>query len=103
MIEIKDINTNKMSPPQYKRLDTYKGKVNLYQLLQLVPEYKEAEKIVFMPGKEDNLIIKNVSDCTVDRSGRAVDASKGYEIRINDRVNITLNNIQKSISIEYFI
>ena len=103
MIEIKDINTNKMSPPQYKRLDTYKGKVSLYQLLQLVPEYKEAEKIVFMPGKEDNLIIKNVSDCTVDRSGRAVDASKGYEIRINDRVNITLNNIQKSISIEYFI
>lgn len=103
MIEIKDINTNKMSPPQYKRLDTYKGKVSLYQLLQLVPEYKEAEKIVFMPGKEDNLIIKNLSDCIVDRSGRAVDASKAYEIKRNDRVNITLNNIQKSISIEYFI
>lgn len=103
MLEIKDDNTGKSAPPQYRRLDNYKGKVSLHHLLQLLPEYKETEKIIFEAGKNDSLILKNRSSCTIQKSGRIIDAGKGYQIRINDRIIINLENTSKSIALEYYL
>ena len=102
MIEVRDLNTNKMSPPQYRRLDTYRGRVTMYELLQLLPEYKEGEKIVLTPSRNDNIIIKNMTQSTIEKTGRTVDAIKGYELKFTDRITINLSTVQKSITLEYF-
>lgn len=101
-IEVRDLNTNKASTPQYRRLDTYRGRVSLYQLLQLLPEFKEGEKIIFTRGKNDTLILKNMTGSTVEKTGRLIDTSKGYTFRFGDRFNINLSSSQKSVSVEYF-
>ena len=103
-IDIKDENTKKMlGTTQYRKISTYKGKVNLHQLLQLIPEYKEAEKIIFEQGKNDKLIIKNYSACTIEKFGRIIDASKGFELKNKDIIIITLKNVPVSINLEYYM
>ena len=60
VIEIRDENTGEKTFPQYKKLTSFKGKFNLHQLLRLAPELKETEKILFMPGKNDRIILKTI-------------------------------------------
>ncbi|TCZ76876.1 VWA domain-containing protein [Paenibacillus albiflavus] len=103
VIEVRDENTGERSNPQYKKLNSFKGKFNLHQLLQLAPELAEVSKISFSPGKNDTIILTNSTSCVVEIGGRVIDASKGKELRKNDRVKITLQNVNKSISIEYII
>lgn len=103
VIEVRDENTGERSNPQYKKLNTFKGKFNLHQLLQLAPELAEVNKISFTPGKNDTIIITNQTSCVIEMGGRVIDASKGREIRKNDRMKVTLQNVNKSISIEYII
>lgn len=103
VIEVRDENTGERSNPQYKKLNTFKGKFNLHQILQLAPEFAETSKISFSPGKNDTIIVTNQTSCVIEIGGRAIDASKGKEIRKNDRMKITLQNVNKSISIEYII
>ncbi|WP_128659597.1 vWA domain-containing protein, partial [Paenibacillus sp. 598K] len=61
VLEIRDENTGDRSHPQYKKLNLFKGKFHLHQLLQLAPELKETERIVFRPGKNDRLLLQNGS------------------------------------------
>ncbi|WP_195573736.1 vWA domain-containing protein [Paenibacillus sp. 1001270B_150601_E10] len=101
VIEIRDDNTGEKSSPQYRKLTAFRGKFNLHQLLQLAPEMKETEGIVFTPGSEDRVVLHNSSPVVVEKSGRAVDASRGHELKSGDRLTIPLTNVDKTITLEY--
>ncbi|OLS33936.1 VWA domain-containing protein [Bacillus sp. MRMR6] len=101
IVEIKNEDTGERSNPQYKKLKTFKGKLRLHQLLSLAPEFSETEQIIFKPIAGDTLLMTNASDCTIERSGRAIDARKGQQIKRNDRLRIVLKKANKSIYIEY--
>ncbi|WP_411344800.1 vWA domain-containing protein [Paenibacillus sp. WLX1005] len=101
VIEIRDENTGEKSYPQYKKLTTFRGKFNLHQLLQLAPELKETEQIVFTPGNNDRLVLRNQAESGIEKSGRAIDASRGYELKSGDRLTIALRQVDKTILLEY--
>lgn len=101
VLEVEDTNSGKMVSPQYKKLNVYKGKFTLFHILSLNPEFKETEKISFFPGKEDRLIIKNLSGCEIRKTGRILDASKGHEIKRDDKLIIILKDTAKNIHLEY--
>ncbi|MFD2446859.1 VWA domain-containing protein [Bacillus sp. CGMCC 1.16607] len=101
VIEIKDEDTGERSNPQYKKLNSFKGKVRVHQLLSLAPEFSETNQLIIKPGRGDALILLNESNCTIEKSGRAMDASKGLEVKRNDRLRIVLKQVNKSIYIEY--
>ncbi|MBC8081451.1 MAG: VWA domain-containing protein, partial [Gorillibacterium sp.] len=103
IMEIRDKNTGERTNPQYKKLNGFKGKLKLHQLMQLAPEYAETERIVFVPGKGDTVVLFNRSECIVEKAGRAVDAAAGLAMKKNDRVTIVLNNTEKSIQLEYIL
>ncbi|WP_338554135.1 vWA domain-containing protein [Paenibacillus sp. KS-LC4] len=105
IIEIRDENTGDKTFPQYKKLNAFRGKFSLHQLLQLAPELKETEKLIFVPGNGDRLVLRNGSPCTVEKSGRAVDASGsgGLEVKSGERLTIPLQQIDKTIFIEYIV
>ncbi|TMV45813.1 VWA domain-containing protein [Paenibacillus mesophilus] len=100
VIEIFDEDTGDRTSPQYKKLNGFKGKVKLHQLLQLAPEFAETEQIVFTPGS-DSVFVTNQSPCVLEKSGRAFDATKAKELKKNDRIKITLQSTNKSIWLEY--
>lgn len=102
-IEIVDEDTGDKSNPQYKKLNAFKGKVKLHQLLQLAPEFQETEKVVFLPGKNDTLIIENKSACQIEKAGRVLDVSRGKELKKNDRIKITLSSVNKSVFVDYIV
>ncbi|WP_413789284.1 vWA domain-containing protein [Paenibacillus tyrfis] len=101
VIEVKDEDTGERTNPQYRKLNAFKGKVSLHQLLQLAPEFAETQNIVFRPGPNDTVLLHNATPCVVEKGGRVFDAAKGKEIRANDRIKIALQNVNKSISVEY--
>ncbi|GGD59330.1 vWA domain-containing protein [Paenibacillus nasutitermitis] len=103
VIEIRDENTGDKTSPQYKKLSAFKGKLLLHQLLQLAPELKETDKVVFKPGSNDRIVLHNGSTCTVEKSGRAVDASRDLEMKSGDRITVTLAQVDKTIFIEYLV
>lgn len=103
VIEIRDENTGEKTYPQYKKLTAFKGKFTIHQLLQLAPEFKETEKMVFMPGKSDRILLKNGSAGTVEKSGRAVDVSRGLEMKSGDRITVPLQQVDKTVWIEYIV
>ena len=103
VVEIRDENTGEKSYPQYKRLTAFKGKFNLHQLLQLAPELKETEKIVFTPVNNDRILLKNLATSSIEKSGRTIDASQGLELKSSDRITVTMSSIDKTILIEYLV
>lgn len=102
-IEIVDEDTGDKSNPQYKKLNAFKGKVKLHQLLQLAPEFQETEKVIFLPGKNDTLIIENRSGCRIEKAGRVLDANRGKELKKNDRIKISLTSVNKSVFVDYIV
>lgn len=102
-IEIVDEDTGEKSSPQYKKLSAFKGKVKLHQLLQLAPEFAETDKVIFLPGKNDTLIIENRSTCRIEKAGRVLDVSRGKELKKNDRIKISLTNVNKSVFVDYIV
>ncbi|MEO2207648.1 VWA domain-containing protein [Paenibacillus pabuli] len=103
IVEIRDENTGDKSYPQYKKLASFRGRFHLHQLLQLDPELKETEKYIFTPSNGDRLIIRNTAGGTLEKSGRAVDASSGVELKNGDRLSIPLQQADKTILIEYLV
>lgn len=101
VIEVRDEDTGERTSPQYRKLTAFKGKVSLHQLLQLAPEYSETKDIVFRPGPNDSLLLINETACVIEKGGRVFDASKGKELRANDRVRIALGGIHRSVTLEY--
>lgn len=102
VIEVYDLDTNERTSPQYKKLNSFKGSFKLHHVLQLAPEFIETEKIMFKQGN-DLIYIYNASGCSIEKSGRAFDATKGKELRKNERIMITLQQVNKSISLEYIV
>ncbi|MEK5495513.1 VWA domain-containing protein, partial [Paenibacillus sp. FSL R7-0297] len=88
---------------QYKKLAGFRGKFTLHQLLQLAPELKESEKLVFTPGNNDRLMLRGGEGISVERSGRAADTSRGLEMKSGDRVSVSLQTVDKTILLEYLI
>jgi Ca-activated chloride channel family protein len=103
VIEIRDENTGDKTSPQYKKLSAFKGKLMLHQLLQLAPELKETEKVVFKPGSNDRIVLQNGSTCTIEKSGRAIDATRDFEMKSGDRITVSLMQVDKTIFIEYLV
>ncbi|MEK4363475.1 VWA domain-containing protein [Paenibacillus sp. FSL M8-0212] len=103
VVEIRDENTGDKSYPQYKKLVSFRGRFHLHQLLQLDPELKETEKYVFTPSNGDRIIVRNTAGGTLEKSGRAVDASSGVELKNGDRLSIPLQQADKTILIEYLV
>ncbi|QRG67601.1 vWA domain-containing protein [Brevibacillus choshinensis] len=102
-IEIVDEDTGDKSNPQYKKLNSFKGKVRLHQLLQLAPEFQETDKVIFLPGKNDTLIVENRSSCRIEKAGRVLDMSQGKELKKNDRIKISLSSVNKSVFVDYIV
>ncbi|UHA75957.1 VWA domain-containing protein [Paenibacillus sp. 481] len=103
VIEIRDENTGEKTHPQYRKLTGFKGKFNLHQVLQLAAELKETDKIVFVPSKNDRIMLRSGADSTIEKSGRAIDTSSGYELKSGDRITVPLRNVDKTILIEYLV
>lgn len=103
VVEVKDSNTGEKTYPQYKKLAGFKGKFTLHQLLQLAPELKESETVIFTPTKNDRLLLRSGEGVTVERSGRAADASRGLELKSGDRVSVSLQTVDKTIYLEYLV
>ena len=103
VIELRDQATGKLMPPQYKRLNVFKGKVSLHALLQFAPEFKEAEKILLKSAAGDKVVLYNHSDYAIEKAGRAVKADTGVELKKGDRFIINMADIGQSIQIEYLL
>ena len=103
VIEVRDGNTGEKTYPQYKKLNGFRGKFTLHQLLQLAPELKESEKLIFTPGNNDRLLVRSGEGITVERSGRNTDASRGLELKSGDRISVLLPSVDKTILIEYLV
>ncbi|WP_057760611.1 vWA domain-containing protein [Cytobacillus praedii] len=103
VVEIRDEDTGEKTTPQYRKLNTFKGKIKLHQLLQLAPELIETESVILVPGKNDTLTLFNKGEVIIEKAGRAVDASKGITIKKNDRLKAKLSKVNKSISLDYLI
>lgn len=103
VIEVRDENTGEKTYPQYKKLNGFKGKFTLHQLLQLAPELKESEKLTFTPANNDRLLLRSQEGISVEKSGRAADASRGLELKSGDRISVSLQTVDKTILIEYLV
>lgn len=103
VVEVVDGNTGEKTYPQYKKLAAFRGKFTLHQLLQLAPELKESEKLIFTPGTHDRLLLRGGEGISVERSGRAADTSRGLEMKSGDRVTVSLQTVDKTILLEYLI
>lgn len=101
VVEITDEDTGERTSPQYRKLSAFKGKLQLHQLLQLAPEFAETKKIVFRPAPGDLLTVVNEAGCAIEKGGRLLDAARPHELRANDRIKITLQNVNKTITLEY--
>ncbi|OKP85051.1 hypothetical protein A3844_17485 [Paenibacillus helianthi] len=103
VVEVLDGNTGEKTYPQYKKLSAFRGKFTLHQLLQLAPELKESEKLVFTPGKNDRLMLRGSEGISVEKSGRAADVTRGLELKSGDRISVALATVDKTILLEYLI
>ncbi|MGW8441537.1 vWA domain-containing protein [Paenibacillus sp. S33] len=101
VLEIRDENTGEKTYPQYKKLNTFRGKFNLHQLLQLAPEFAATDKVVFTPANQDRIIVRSTPEITIEKSGRAVDTGNGLELKNGDRLTIPLASVDKTILLEF--
>ena len=89
------------SSPRFRHLNDYKGKVSIFELLSEKPEFAETNNIHLLPGKLDNIIIKNLSNVQLEQFGEIIDAKNGYELNKNDKITIFLQGSDKNITLEY--
>ncbi|MGW8959185.1 vWA domain-containing protein [Paenibacillus sp. NPDC055715] len=101
VLEIRDENTGEKTYPQYKKLNTFRGKFNLHQLLQLAPEFAGTDKVVFTPANQDRIMVRSTPEITIEKSGRAVDTGNGLELKNGDRLTIPLASVDKTILLEF--
>ncbi|WP_342417635.1 vWA domain-containing protein [Paenibacillus sp. FSL R10-2782] len=101
VLEIRDENTGEKTYPQYKKLNTFRGKFNLHQLLQLAPEFAGTDKVVFTPANQDRIMVRSTPEITIEKSGRAVDTGSGLELKNGDRLTIPLASVDKTILLEF--
>jgi Ca-activated chloride channel family protein len=99
--EIRDEDDGSRTPPQTRRLAGYAGNTSLHQLLGKAQEFVETDKVIFQNGERDAVVMRNLSECTIEKMGRPVDAKKGITMKQNEKFTIRLKSINKSITIEW--
>lgn len=103
VVELRDNTTGKLTPPQYKKLSVFQGKVSLHALLQFAPELKAAEQIIFKAEAGDKVLLINHSNYAIEKSGRAVKAEGGIELKKGDRFTINMADCGQTVQIEYLL
>lgn len=103
VIELKDNTTGKLTPPQYKKLNVFQGKVTLHALLQFAPELKAAEQIIFKSAPGDKVIMYNQSAYIIEKSGRAVKADNGVVLKKGDRLTVNMADSGQTVQFEYLL
>lgn len=103
VLELKDNTTGKLTPPQYKKLSLFQGKVSLHALLQFAPEFKETEKVILKAAPGDKVILYNNSAYVIEKSGRVVKANEGLELKKGDRLSINIADSGETVQIEYLL
>lgn len=103
VLELKDNTTGKLTPPQYKKLSLFQGKVSLHALLQFAPEFKETEKVILKAAPGDKVILYNNSAYAIEKSGRVVKANEGIELKKGDRLSINIADSGQTVQIEYLL
>ncbi len=103
VLELKDNTTGKLTPPQYKKLSLFQGKVSLHALLQFAPEFKETEKVILKAAPGDKVILYNNSAYAIEKSGRVVKANEGLELKKGDRLSINIADSGETVQIEYLL
>lgn len=102
IVQIRDDGSNITYSPDIIDLPLLK-KSTIYQVLRLGPEYQETDKITVSAGKLGNsIILNNKSSCILEEYGIGASGSKVVEIKLNDKLNIVIPAIQKSILLEYY-
>lgn len=103
VVELRDNTTGKMTPPQYKKLSVFQGKVSLHALLSFAPEFKEAEQIILKSAQGDKVMLINKSAYVIEKSGRAVKADVGVELKKGDKLSINMADSGQTVQIEYLL
>lgn len=103
VIELRDNTTGKMTPPQYKKLSVFQGKVSLHALLSFAPEFQEAEQIILKSAPGDKVMLINKSAYVIEKSGRAVKADVGVELKKGDKLSINMADSGQTVQIEYLL
>lgn len=103
VLELQDQNTGKLTPPQYKKLNVFQGKVSLHALLQFTPELKGTADIMLKAGEGDKVMLINKSAYVIEKSGRIVKAENGIELKKGDRLRINMADCGQIVQIEYLL
>ncbi len=100
MLQVKDNETGNVSEPFYKDLDSLGHQFSIHVLLDLKPDYEDTAKILLRAVKDDRLLLINNSRFVIEFQGGPVNASKGFSIKNNDKVEIVMDN--RIISMKYY-
>jgi Ca-activated chloride channel homolog len=103
IVVVRDQNTGEKSTPQYRKLNSFKGKMKLHQLLQLAPEFAETSSVLLFPGKNDTITLVNKGDLVIEKSGRTIDATKGITVKKNEQLKFNLHKVNKTVTVDYII
>ena len=103
VLELMDNSTGKLTPPQYKKLSLFQGKVSLHALLAFAPEFKETEKVILKAAPGDKVMLYNSSAYTIEKSGRVVKANEGLELKKGDRLSMNIADSGQTVQIEYLL
>lgn len=103
VLELMDNATGKLTPPQYKKLNLFKGKVSLHALLGFAPEFKETEKVILKAAPGDKVILYNNSAYAIEKSGRVIKVSEGIELKKGDKLSMNIGDSGQTVQIEYLL
>jgi len=102
MLQTKDLETGAISKPWFVDLGGFKHIFSLHVVLKSDPEFKDTGKIMFKAVEGQNLELTNNSKCTLVSNGRAIEAKKGFSIKNNDIIEITLPSQKRILVIKYY-
>lgn len=103
VIEVRDQGSGKLSPPQYKKLHVFKGKVSLHALLQFAPEFKMIEAICLKSAPHDQVVLINPTAYAVIKSGRTLAPKEPLVLRVGDKIAIEVPDAGYTIYMEYLL
>ena len=103
VLELMDNATGKLTPPQYKKLNLFLGKVSLHALLGFAPEFKETEKVILKAAPGDKVILYNNSAYAIEKSGRVIKVSEGIELKKGDKLSMNIGDSGQTVQIEYLL
>ncbi|MHC1721381.1 MAG: VWA domain-containing protein [Clostridiaceae bacterium] len=102
MIQTKDVENGEVSKSWFVELGGFKHIFSIHNVLKSDPEYKDTGKIMLKAVEGQNLELINNSKCTIMSQGRTIEAKKGFTIKNNDIIEITLPSQKIIVVIKYY-